>query len=79
MLNFPFWSTSDAQYTDFYPDGEYPVVRYLQQPLYFELELAQFKDPNVELVVERCWATLHKDRTSTPQWNIIVDGYALLI
>lgn len=64
----------DAQYTDFYSDGEYPTVRYLQQPLYFELELAQCKDPNVELVVDRCWATLHKDRTSKPQWNIIVDG-----
>ncbi|XP_041951703.1 uncharacterized protein LOC121711898 [Alosa sapidissima] len=64
----------DMKYTDFFSDGDYPVVRYLRQPLYFEVELVKFKDPNVELVIDRCWAALNEDRMSKPRWDVIVDG-----
>ncbi|XP_062406280.1 uncharacterized protein LOC134097420 [Sardina pilchardus] len=64
----------DMKYTDFFSDEDYPVVRHLRQPIYFELELVEFKDPNVELVIDRCWAALSWDRLSKPRWDVIVDG-----
>ncbi|XP_034555951.1 zona pellucida protein AX 1 isoform X2 [Notolabrus celidotus] len=64
----------DPSYTLFYHPEDYPVVRRLRQPLYFEVELMQLTDPQLELILENCWATLHKDRTSVPSWDIIVDS-----
>lgn len=50
-------------------------MKYLRQPLYFEVELMESLDPNLELIVENCWATRHEDRTSLPSWDIIVDRW----
>ncbi|XP_074471789.1 uncharacterized protein LOC141756156 [Sebastes fasciatus] len=63
----------DSVYDLFYQAEDYPVVKYLRQPLYFEVELME-SDPQLELIVENCWATLHEDRTSLPSWDIIVDS-----
>lgn len=65
---------SDDLYRYFYQEGDYPVAKYLREPLYFEVELMQSTDPNLELFLENCWATLKEDRTSLPSWDIIVDG-----
>ncbi|XP_030262177.1 zona pellucida sperm-binding protein 2-like [Sparus aurata] len=64
----------DASYELFYQAEDYPVVKYLRQPLYFEVELMQSTDPQLELILENCWATLQEDRTSLPSWDIIVDS-----
>ncbi|KAK9531426.1 hypothetical protein VZT92_010852 [Zoarces viviparus] len=64
----------DSSYNLFYQAEDYPVVKYLRQPLYFEVELIESTDPNLELIVEKCWATLYDDRTALPRWDIIVDG-----
>nr|BCF79768.1 zona pellucida protein homologue ZPAX [Hippoglossoides dubius] len=64
----------DSSYDSFYRGEDYPVVKYLRQPLYFELELMHSADPQLELILENCWATLHEDRTSLPSWDIIVDS-----
>lgn len=66
-------SSPDSSYELFYHEQDYPVVKYLRQPLYFEVELMQSPDPHLELILENCWATLHEDRTSMPSWDIIVD------
>ncbi|TNN86475.1 Zona pellucida sperm-binding protein 2 [Liparis tanakae] len=66
----------DSSYTLFYQAEDYPVVKYLRQPLYFEVELVEATDPNLELILENCWATLDEDRTSLPSWDIIVDSCA---
>ena len=71
--NFAWSSTSDGTYTQFYSDWDYPVVTYLRQPLFFEVALTTLGDPNVELIINNCWATLNKDRTSKPRWDTIVD------
>ncbi|XP_053192910.1 zona pellucida protein AX 1 [Scomber japonicus] len=63
----------DSSYELFYQAEDYPVVKYLKQPLYFEVELTQSTDPNLDLILENCWATLNEDRTSLPSWDIIVD------
>ncbi|XP_016353310.1 zona pellucida protein AX 1 isoform X4 [Sinocyclocheilus anshuiensis] len=36
--------------------------------------LLQSTDPQIELVLENCWATLKEDRNSTSRWDLIVDG-----
>ncbi|CDQ75742.1 unnamed protein product [Oncorhynchus mykiss] len=63
----------EVSYDLFYQTEDYPVVKYLQQPLYFEVELMRSTDPRIALVLENCWATLHEDRTTLPSWDLIVD------
>nr|SOX60636.1 zona pellucida protein X [Solea senegalensis] len=64
----------DSFYEFFFQAEDYPVIKYLRQPLYFEVELMHSADPQLELILENCWATLHEDRTSLPSWDIIVDS-----
>uniref|UniRef100_A0A665WBA8 Zona pellucida protein AX 1 n=1 Tax=Echeneis naucrates TaxID=173247 RepID=A0A665WBA8_ECHNA len=64
----------DLSYSVFYNAEDYPVVKYLREPLYFEVELIQSTDPYLELILENCWATLDIDRKSLPSWDIIVDS-----
>nr|XP_019963150.1 PREDICTED: uncharacterized protein LOC109642700 isoform X1 [Paralichthys olivaceus] len=64
----------DSSYELFYQAEDYPVVKYLRQPLYFEVELMYATDPQLELILENCWATLKEDRKSLPSWDIIVDS-----
>ncbi|XP_016329737.1 zona pellucida sperm-binding protein 2-like [Sinocyclocheilus anshuiensis] len=64
----------DGSYSNFYLKEDYPVVQYLRSPLFFEVALLQSTDPQIELVLENCWATLKEDRNSTPRWDLIVDG-----
>nr|XP_061843343.1 zona pellucida sperm-binding protein 2-like [Nerophis lumbriciformis] len=63
----------DSSYELFYQAEDYPVVKYLREPVYFEVELIRTDDPYLELVLENCWATAHPDRTSLPSWDIIVN------
>uniref|UniRef100_A0A6Q2ZEK4 ZP domain-containing protein n=1 Tax=Esox lucius TaxID=8010 RepID=A0A6Q2ZEK4_ESOLU len=66
--------SKDASYDAFYQTEDYPVVKYLREPLYFEVALMQSTDSQIQLVLENCWATLHDDRTSVPSWDLIVDS-----
>ncbi|KAM4694420.1 zona pellucida sperm-binding protein 2-like [Discoglossus pictus] len=63
--------SKDISYTIFYKDPEYPVVAFLNEPLYFQVELLYSVDPRLELFLEYCWATTSPDRTSFPQWPIV--------
>lgn len=58
----------------FYNTEDYPLAKYLQEPLYFEVELTGSKNPQVSLELENCWATLGSNRTSQPRWNLIING-----
>ncbi|CAL8315674.1 unnamed protein product [Lota lota] len=64
----------DESYELFYQTKDYPVQKYLRQPLYFEVALLQSANPQLELILDNCWATLQEERTSLPSWDIIVDG-----
>ncbi|XP_044864561.1 zona pellucida sperm-binding protein 2-like isoform X1 [Mauremys mutica] len=64
----------DQSYSDSYVEIEYPVVKYLKEALYFEVELLHSEDPQLELYLEDCWATTSQDRDSSPQWSIITDS-----
>ncbi|MGH0142892.1 UNVERIFIED_CONTAM: hypothetical protein FKN15_077280 [Acipenser sinensis] len=64
----------DSTYNDFYGAQDYPVVKYLRRPLYFEVELLFSRDPQAELFLENCWATYSADRNSSPKWDVVVDS-----
>ncbi|KAM9703800.1 uncharacterized protein ACNS7B_002381 [Menidia menidia] len=64
----------DSSYDYFYEAEDYPVQKYLRQPLYFEVDLMQSSDPHLELILENCVATNQEDRNSVPSWDIIVNG-----
>ncbi|MGH0175003.1 UNVERIFIED_CONTAM: hypothetical protein FKN15_069513, partial [Acipenser sinensis] len=64
----------DSTFNDFYGAWDYPVVKYLRRPLYFEVELLYSRDPQAELFLENCWATYSADRNSSPKWDVVVDS-----
>lgn len=70
----PLVLPTDESYTSYHPDGDYPLVRVLRDPIYVEVRLLQKTDPNLVLVLHHCWASPSTDATAEPQWPILVDG-----
>ncbi|XP_067839854.1 uncharacterized protein [Heptranchias perlo] len=64
--------SKDVLYSNLYEEGDYPLVKYLTDPLYFEVQLLHIEDPQIELFLQDCWATASPDRNDIPQWPIIV-------
>ncbi|KAM6274461.1 LOW QUALITY PROTEIN: zona pellucida sperm-binding protein 1 [Porphyrio hochstetteri] len=64
----------DESYSSYHPDGDFPLVRVLRDPIYVEVRLLHKTDPNLVLVLHHCWASPSTDATAEPQWPILVDG-----
>ncbi|KFO69608.1 Zona pellucida sperm-binding protein 2, partial [Cuculus canorus] len=64
----------EKSYSHPYQELEYPVVKYLREALYFEVELLQPEDARLELNLDDCWATNSQSQDSLPQWPIIING-----
>uniref|UniRef100_A0AAR2K7C8 Zona pellucida sperm-binding protein 4 n=1 Tax=Pygocentrus nattereri TaxID=42514 RepID=A0AAR2K7C8_PYGNA len=58
-----------AAYTSYYGDADYPVTKVLREPVYVEVRILGRTDPNIALVLGRCWATSSPDPFSIPQWD----------
>ncbi|KAL7887901.1 hypothetical protein AOLI_G00028750 [Acnodon oligacanthus] len=65
---------AQAAYTSYYGDADYPVTKVLREPVYVEVRILGRTDPNIALVLGRCWATSSPDPFSVPQWELLVDG-----
>lgn len=65
----------DDTYATFHADVDFPVAKYLQEPVYFEVELKGTKLADISLELDNCWATLDSDRSSRPRWNLVINGY----
>ncbi|XP_041888680.1 uncharacterized protein LOC121666803 [Corvus kubaryi] len=64
----------EKSYSEPYQESEYPVVKYLREALYFEVELLQPKDARLDLNLDNCWATNSQSQDSLPQWHILIHG-----
>ncbi|XP_028942085.1 uncharacterized protein LOC104528843 [Antrostomus carolinensis] len=64
----------EKSYSEPYQELEYPVIKYLREALYFEVELLQPKDARLELNLDGCWATNSPSQDSLPQWPILING-----
>ncbi|NXY16835.1 ZP2 protein, partial [Atrichornis clamosus] len=64
----------EKSYSESYQESEYPVVKYLREALYFEVELLQPKDARLDLNLNDCWATNSRSQDSLPQWHILTHG-----
>ncbi|NXC47787.1 ZP2 protein, partial [Penelope pileata] len=64
----------EKSYLEPYQELEYPVVKYLREALYFEVELLQPADPRLELNLGDCWATNFQSQDSLPQWPVLRNG-----
>ncbi|CAM4686377.1 unnamed protein product [Leuciscus chuanchicus] len=64
----------DEAYTSYYSDADYPVTKVLREPVYVEVHILERTDPNIVLMLGRCWATSTPSPLSLPQWDLLVDG-----
>ncbi|NWT50038.1 ZP2 protein, partial [Erythrocercus mccallii] len=64
----------EKSYSEPYQESEYPVVKYLREALYFEVELLQPKDARLDLNLDECWATNSQSQDSLPRWHILIHG-----
>ncbi|XP_029439885.1 zona pellucida sperm-binding protein 4-like [Rhinatrema bivittatum] len=64
----------DVQYSSYYLNTDYPVTKFLRDPVYLEVRILQRTDPNLVLVLNQCWATPLTDPLQKPQWPILVNS-----
>ncbi|XP_073692681.1 zona pellucida sperm-binding protein 4-like [Garra rufa] len=64
----------DEAYTSYYGAADYPVTKVLREPVYVEVRILERTDPNLVLMLGRCWATSTPSPLSLPQWDLLIDG-----
>ncbi|XP_025900724.1 zona pellucida sperm-binding protein 2-like isoform X2 [Nothoprocta perdicaria] len=73
-LALSFELFKEKTFSNPYRESEYPVVKYLREALYFEVQLLQPEDVRLELNLKDCWATNSQSGDSHPQWSILRNG-----
>nr|XP_033805683.1 zona pellucida sperm-binding protein 4-like [Geotrypetes seraphini] len=64
----------DIQYSTYYKEADYPVTKFLRDPVFVEVRILQREDPNVVLVLHQCWATPTANPLHKMQWPVLVNG-----
>lgn len=76
MLSF---LAEEGAYSSFYTPAEYPITKLLREEIFVQVNLVERADPNIVLNLEHCWATSTPSPHSFPQWDLLVNGYLLLL
>nr|BCD71178.1 egg envelope protein [Pantodon buchholzi] len=63
-----------AAYTSYYSESDYPVTKVLRQPVFVEVRILGRTDPNIVLLLDKCWATATPNPFTVPQWQLLVHG-----
>nr|XP_014351266.1 PREDICTED: zona pellucida sperm-binding protein 4-like [Latimeria chalumnae] len=63
-----------SQYNSWYLDSDYPVVKFLRDPVFVEVRILGRTDPSIVLMLGDCWATPNGNPQSNIIWNILVNG-----
>ncbi|XP_051891486.1 uncharacterized protein LOC127581282 isoform X2 [Pristis pectinata] len=74
ILTLEMRIAKDKSYSSWFADEDYPLVRYLREPVYVEVHLLHRLDANIALVLNDCWATQTQDPHLGKQWSILVNG-----
>uniref|UniRef100_A0A673I3M1 Zona pellucida sperm-binding protein 4 n=1 Tax=Sinocyclocheilus rhinocerous TaxID=307959 RepID=A0A673I3M1_9TELE len=69
----PFGSFTRDSHFDV-SDADYPITKVLREPVYVEVRIMERTDPNIVLMLGRCWATSTPSPLSLPQWDLLIDG-----
>ncbi|XP_016116977.1 zona pellucida sperm-binding protein 4-like [Sinocyclocheilus grahami] len=64
----------DEAFTSYYSDDDYPITKVLREPVYVEVHIMERTDPNIVLMLGRCWATSTPSPLGLPQWDLLDDG-----
>ncbi|XP_056372868.1 zona pellucida sperm-binding protein 4-like isoform X2 [Hyla sarda] len=64
----------DEAYTSYYMDNEYPVTKFLRDPVSLEVHILGRTDQSLILMLDNCWATPSSDPAQKVQWPILVNG-----
>ncbi|KFO34260.1 zona pellucida sperm-binding protein 4 [Fukomys damarensis] len=64
----------DENYGSYYAAADYPVVKFLRDPVYVDVSILHRTDPNLGLLLQQCWATTSPSPLHQPQWPILVEG-----
>ncbi|KAM5235045.1 zona pellucida sperm-binding protein 4 [Ctenodactylus gundi] len=73
-LSLDLQIAKDKNYGSYYEAGDYPVVKFLQDPVYVEVSILHRNDPDLGLLLGQCWATPGPSPLQQPQWPILVKG-----
>uniref|UniRef100_S4RHX5 P-type domain-containing protein n=1 Tax=Petromyzon marinus TaxID=7757 RepID=S4RHX5_PETMA len=60
---------TDGGYLDYY--SQFPVVKFLRDPIFLEVRLLDHPDPSLVLVLQDCWATPTPDPLNSVQWRVL--------
>ncbi|XP_034365467.1 zona pellucida sperm-binding protein 4 [Arvicanthis niloticus] len=73
-LSLELQIAKDKNYGSYYGAEAYPLVKFLQDPIYVEVSILHRTDPSLGLLLEQCWATPGSNPFHQPQWPILVKG-----
>uniref|UniRef100_H3AEM0 Zona pellucida sperm-binding protein 4 n=1 Tax=Latimeria chalumnae TaxID=7897 RepID=H3AEM0_LATCH len=63
-----------SQYSSWYLDSDYPLVKFLRDPVFVEVRILGRTDPSLVLMLDRCWATPNQELHNKVSWSILEDG-----
>ncbi|XP_054836295.1 zona pellucida sperm-binding protein 4-like [Eublepharis macularius] len=64
----------DEKYSSYYTDQDYPVVKFLRDPVPVEVRILGRMDPALVLVLHECWATPNINPLQKPEWPLLENG-----